>query len=533
MGNGIPAIFLFAALAHGQPFAGSEACAGCHREIYDRYRRTPMGRSMSPATAHLAKAAAAAEVNEEKLRRRFSVFVSDGRLMQAEAGEGFRAEHEVAYAIGSGMHGFSFVVKRGDHLFQAPLSYYTRNGRWELSPGYEFADYGFNRPIATACIACHSGRPQLLPQRAGQYREPPFLELSIGCENCHGPGREHAVRRRGRIVNPAKLPAALAEDICMNCHQGGDTRIAQPGKTELDFRPGRPLNETVAIFRIPRAAGDPRDADLLEHHESMRLSKCYRQSAGKLTCLTCHSPHGAATKATASTCVSCHKEVFAARPSHPRPGSNCIECHMPKREAGVIAHTALTNHRIVRTAEQGLPPEAFAQTTADLPDLVHMNGVPGQKLPTLTLMRAYGQLSDKQPAYLARFQTLLDQAARESPKEPLVLASLGRRALRAGQGAEAIDLLRKAIAAGSEASTTYEDLGEALSRGGDLDAAVTVLRRGLELAPYTQTLHKSLALRYIKLQRYAEAKQALERYVELFPEDDFVRKLLAQVSSAR
>jgi hypothetical protein len=45
-------------------------------------------------------------------------------------------------------------------------------------------------------------------------------------------------------------------------------------------------------------------------------------------------------------------------------------------------------------------------------------------------------------------------------------------------------------------------------------------------------LYKSLALSYINAKRYPEARKTLERYVELFPEDDFVRGLLAKVESS-
>ena len=83
----------------------------------------------------------------------------------------------------------SYVVRRGDHLFQAPLSYHRRIKKWDLSPGYEHSDYGFSRPILPACIACHSGRPQPIADRQGLFKDPPFKGLaSYGCENCHGPG---------------------------------------------------------------------------------------------------------------------------------------------------------------------------------------------------------------------------------------------------------------------------------------------------------------------------------------------------------
>jgi hypothetical protein len=235
---------------------------------------------MSPASAHLDKVRGTVTVTSEKLKRQYEVFVEKGKLYQSHSGTDFRAAHALEYAIGSGANGMSFIVQRGNHLFQAPLSYYRRTEAWNLSPGYELADYGFSRPMHATCISCHSGQPQPVPGRNGQYLEPPFRELAIGCENCHGPGRRHieAAGAKQTIVNPARLPPRLAEDICMSCHQGGDTRILQPGKVEQDFRPGTPLNDTVAIFKFPRTRDSAAESDLLEHHESMRLSRCFRQS---------------------------------------------------------------------------------------------------------------------------------------------------------------------------------------------------------------------------------------------------------------
>src|SRR5205085_11594776 len=77
----------------------------------------------------------------------------------------------------------------------------------------------------------------------------------------------------------------------MNCHQGGDARVLQPGKSYLDFRPGQWLIETVAIFKIPPQPGEQKDSDLLEHDSAMKISHCFRESRAKLSCLTCHDPH--------------------------------------------------------------------------------------------------------------------------------------------------------------------------------------------------------------------------------------------------
>lgn len=85
-------------------------------------------------------------------------------------------------------------------------------------------------------------------------------------------------------MNPAKLGGWLADNICMNCHQGAATRVLQPSKEFSGFRPGRPLDETVAIFSPSLTAGATGVSPLLEHYTLMTLSKCYRSSNGTMHC---------------------------------------------------------------------------------------------------------------------------------------------------------------------------------------------------------------------------------------------------------
>src|SRR5215472_1791453 len=266
---------------------GSKGCSPCHAEIYNKFVKSPMGRSVTrPAASLLAEPV---RVSNAKFQREFRVVREGGELFQTESRAGlFDIRYKLEYAIGSGENGISFAVRRGNYLFQAPLSYYMAAKGWGLSPGYEDSGEGFNRPIYEDCIVCHSGRPKPVPGRDGLFEDPPFAELAIGCENCHGPGGLHVAERLHgapasmpdtSIVNPHRLPPRLAEDICMQCHQGGDTRVLLPGRKYADFRPGARLIETLAIFSLPSEA---KDADLLEHHTSMQLSRCFRESNGDL-----------------------------------------------------------------------------------------------------------------------------------------------------------------------------------------------------------------------------------------------------------
>ena len=58
-----------------------------------------------------------------------------------------------------------------------------------------------------------------------------------------------------------------------------------------------------------------------------------------------------------------------------------------------------------------------------------------------------------------------------------------------------------------------------------------MLADGVALHPFTPVLYKMLAMRYIGLRQYPQAKETMQRYVDLFPEDAFMRGLLEKLSS--
>ena len=82
--------------------------------------------------------------------------------------------------------------------------------------------------------------------------------------------------------------------------------------------------------------------------------------------------------------MTCHTQPSCTLPTVERqrtaPADNCIGCHMPKRDVRVISHSSITNHRILARPDEPIPESDFHQTTAALPDLIHLNPVPGSKV---------------------------------------------------------------------------------------------------------------------------------------------------------
>ena len=96
-------------------------------------------------------------------------------------------------------------------------------------------------------------------------------------------------------------------------------------------------------------------------------------------------------------CLSCHTNASCklAKEQQTEHGIDCAACHIPKRNVQLIAHSALTNHRILARPDEPLPEAAFHQATIDLPDLVYLNRSAGSdlaSLPLVMLLQAYGEL---------------------------------------------------------------------------------------------------------------------------------------------
>jgi tetratricopeptide (TPR) repeat protein len=211
---------------------------------------------------------------------------------------------------------------------------------------------------------------------------------------------------------------------------------------------------------------------------------------------------------------------------------------MPKQNLGIISHSALTNHRIIAREGEPYPEMAFHQATPELPDLVHVNAIPGQErspIPWTTLVKAYGDLAIIHPEYQDRFRAVLKKFCQTEPDDPFVLAALARDRARQGTP-EAISAatreLARAIKLGSTSPADFEGLADLLARSAKASEAVSVLERGIALNPYSSRLYKALALLDISVHRYADALETMRKELGLFPEDSFMRMLVKKAEAA-
>ncbi|QDU19717.1 tetratricopeptide repeat protein [Urbifossiella limnaea] len=359
----------------GVAYVGSAVCVGCHDKDHASYLKTGMSRSAAPAAA---PGAPDGTFEHAASGRRFEVRRVDGTprhrefLLDPARADAVLTDLPVAFALGSGRHAQTFACDADGFLAESPVTWYASRQGWGMSPGYDKPVHrGFERPIGPLCVYCHMGRVERLDRSTHKYR---VVEAAIGCERCHGPGELHVSHwqdtpgehpaRDGpgdlTVVNPRRLPRALAEAVCQQCHLAGDTFVSPPGRTIADYRPGLPLEDFHVVFSLV----DPdRGMTVTGHVEQMHQSKCYQRS-GTLTCATCHNPHGfpdAAGRAAhfRGVCLTCHTEAACKSPPAARraadPENGCVHCHMPTGRTD-IPHVAFSHHRVGIHTDAAPPP---------------------------------------------------------------------------------------------------------------------------------------------------------------------------------
>ena len=557
----------------GVRYVGSKACAPCHSKIYNEYLRTPHAQAASlpsqrPELHDLPSAGIT--VCEKDSLHCFRVFREDSDYYMSEFEPGpngtelSKETERIAYALGEPMAGTGYVIRRGNYLFEAPLSYYSGSQDanpqgWGLSPGYEKDPLGFARPLVGSCMYCHVGRPLVIDDANNLYKNPPFGELPVGCENCHGPGSLHVEEQQKHmpisgkidtsIVNSPHLSPRLADDLCIYCHEFGEARIPQPGKKFEDFRPGTPLLKTMTIFKSRPIMG----WNMMEWSDEMAQSKCYRASGGRLNCGSCHDGHSSPTAQEApafyrSKCLNCHQERSCRESLDKRhsttPPDNCVSCHMPKHLAPrfVMLGTQGTSHRIVAHEGDPIPTLATKQNSPDpATGLILVNRIPGSTktaLSPLVLLQAYQSVLARSPNRTdikGRYDQLLDRVAKSDPMNVTVLSALANRELekRSPEGNLAAEnYLSKAVELRSKSPQDYMRLAELLYRSGHRVEAINILKRAVSLFPYIPTPYENLSFCYVSIGDGAKAKEIVKDGLSIFPSDAVLQAMRRKVDAS-
>jgi tetratricopeptide (TPR) repeat protein len=492
------ALALIAVAAQAQ-YVGSKACAPCHPAQHKSFSQSPMARSLqSSAAGEFSKPV---RFVHEKTGRRYRIFLDRGQRLIEESFEGqYSDSRAVRYSIGSGNHARSYLIEKSGRLYQAPVTYFTQAGRWDMSPGYDTQHHvGFTRRVTANCLFCHAGRLSEEPQT--------FAEMAIGCERCHGPGQRHITQPGRAIVNPAKLAPELRDQVCEQCHLFGAARVLQPGKSLTNYRPGERLDAIVSVYAWDAAAsGSP---SVTGHPEEMKQSVCWQKSQKRLWCGSCHEIHGKAVSYR-TKCLSCHEQSACAY------GENdCVACHMPKRPVIESAHLAFTDHRILRRPSPAKQPSPQAVKLkpilpAELDDPV---------VASRNLGFAYAEVASStgRQEFFAKAVEVLRPLIGTNINDAAFWLILGEAQLTLGEIGEAEKAFGAAAKLDPSSSSAHYSLGYVLQLRNQLPDAIEAYRRAVDTDPFKAEAFANVAAAYFKMGDRKQALAALRSALALEP----------------
>ncbi len=496
-------------------FAEEPACASCHPRETANYRPTAMANSISAPGDN-----GGGRIVHKPSGSTIDIIQLNDTMIHRLSEGGRFAEHPVAYAVGAGIVGKSFLVRIGKYLFQSPASYYTTRKGWDLTPGYEPERHlDFDHEISSGCLFCHTGAVHLIEGSNNRYQEIPFT--SISCERCHGPSAAHiAHHSKQNIVNPATLSARARDSVCEQCPLEGAMRILNPGKDWWDFRAGLPLEQVFSVY-VAKPVIDLRAVSQVEQLADIACAR-----GGTVWCGTCHDPHGDVVadrkRQVRQICTSCHQQL--SQISHPPSLAECTSCHMPSRDANDVAHAAVTDHRILRR------PDVSVASVRNPP--LH---VAAWHEPDVSIRQRNFGLASLAIAEEHRSSTMALESVRllttTLPQpisgDPEVLEALGSVLLQQCRPADARGLFSAALAKDSNNAVLALDLGIACEEAADQGCAIRNLNRAILLDPSLRRAYFELAKVYGTGRQSVARRQVLQRYLKPFPDSIAAQLLLA------
>jgi DmsE family decaheme c-type cytochrome len=202
----------------------------------------------------------------------------------------------------------------------------------------------------TKCLECHDATYEsgIQTTKHGQMNDPRSPVAKLGCESCHGPGQAHVDDdAKGNIRRFAEAGSTAVNDgngACLTCHNRG-THAGWEGSTHE----ARGLSCTTChSVHKPQSL----QHQLAKATETQTCVACHRQQVvkteravahmpvreGKLSCSSCHNPHGSISNVKAlkvgnsvnESCTSCHAEMRGPMLfEHAPVRENCTTCHDP------------------------------------------------------------------------------------------------------------------------------------------------------------------------------------------------------------
>lgn len=353
-------------------YVPASTCKGCHRKATDAWADSDHAWAMRPATEKWVLGAFDDNVfSDGAVSARF--FRQDGSyFVETEGDDGVPEEFRIAYTFGHFPLQQYLVEFSGGRLQALTIAWDTRNRedggqRWfSLYPGDRFAPddalhwTGRYQNWNAMCADCHSTNLSMNYDSQTDTFATTWHELNVGCQGCHGPGRDHVewadnrqgysndrlgAKDMGLKVDFSAMTGKEVVEACAYCHSRRQA-----------LKDGHHAQESYLDKALPATLRPD-----LYHPDGQIQGEVYvygsfiqsKMAAAGVDCLDCHNPHTTDLLVEGNgLCLQCHNASppdrfpslnagnYATEKHHHHPvdseGAMCVNCHMPNTTYMVV-----------------------------------------------------------------------------------------------------------------------------------------------------------------------------------------------------
>jgi Flp pilus assembly protein TadD len=313
----------------------------------------------------------------------------------------------------------------------------------------------------------------------------------------------------------------------------------------FSFTPGEPLANFELVFdHAPGAGHDDKFEIVNSSAYRLRKSPCFLGSKGAMTCTTSHDPHTTVANYS-NACRKCHPGMSAG---HPRAATECISCHMPRRQTDDVVNAMMTDHWIQhrpppRDLTKARPYRGEVVPCYPSPPLylavaqvaLQNNAVEG----AARLSRQLAQLRPREPEFymvLGQARNSVDAfeyALRIRPDSPRILIALTGALKSAGQFSRAAATLKRAIQISPDNTAAWYQSGAVDFSFGHIPEAIDKMRKAVALDPDFAGGRTGLAEVLWRAGKIDEAEDDLREALRMNPYDPEAYDLMGRVLAGK